>query len=222
MAIGEPLEGHMTAVECVCFSPDGKYIVSGSLDKTIRIWNVETGQAIGGPLQGHTGSIETVSFSPNGNYIVSGAEDNTICIWNSYTGRAVGEPLEGHTDDVRSIKFSPDSRHIVSGSRDHTVCVWDILHTSVVFSPHQSHCLWNANYLAAETEITEVLAIHIRLEKSGWLVGPGSKLLMWIPPEYRTKLWRPSMRAVIGRNMMSLDLSKFAHGPDWAQCRKKL
>jgi WD40 repeat protein len=66
-----------------------------SYDKTIRIWDAETGDAVGQPLKGHTDSIHSVAYSPNGQYIISGSCDKTIRTWDAETGAAVGQPLEG-------------------------------------------------------------------------------------------------------------------------------
>ena len=120
------LEGHTSLVESVSFSPDGRYIVSGSYDNTIRIWDVSTGVEVRPALEGHTGSVNSVSFSPDGRYIVSGSNDNTIRIWDVSTGVEVHPALEGHTSFVESVSFSPDGRYIVSGSYDRTIRIWDV------------------------------------------------------------------------------------------------
>ncbi|KAJ7861893.1 hypothetical protein B0H13DRAFT_1726283 [Mycena leptocephala] len=88
IAVGTPLEGHTDSVCSVAFSPDGTRIVSGSGDKTIRIWNAATGEAVGTPLEGHTDWVYSVAFSPDGTQIVSGSGDKTIRIWNAATGEA--------------------------------------------------------------------------------------------------------------------------------------
>jgi WD40 repeat protein len=83
--------GHIDGVNSVSFSPEGNRIVSGSEDKTLRLWNVKTGGAIGEPLIGHTGGIWSAAFSPGGTSIVSGSWDSTVRVWNVETAAAVGE-----------------------------------------------------------------------------------------------------------------------------------
>ena len=77
------LQGHTGPVTSVTHSPDGRHIVSGSSDKTIRVWNAITGESVAGPFQGHTGFIRSVAFSPDGRHIVSGSQDKTIRIWKT-------------------------------------------------------------------------------------------------------------------------------------------
>jgi WD40 repeat protein len=74
----EPLEGHTNWVFSVVFSWDGKCIVSGSRDQTIRVWDAETGEVVVGPLKGHTNSVSSVAFSQDCKCIASGSGDQTI------------------------------------------------------------------------------------------------------------------------------------------------
>jgi WD40 repeat protein len=85
-------------------------------DRTIRIWDAETGAEVGDPLNGHTGGVSSVAYSPDGRRIISGFEDGTIRIWDAETGASVGDPLSGHSDAVPSVACSPDGRRIISGS----------------------------------------------------------------------------------------------------------
>src|SRR6202451_2161312 len=79
------LRGHTDEVWCATLSPDGKYIVSGSGDCTIMVWDVQTGNLALGPLKMHTQGVGCVAFSPNGRQIVSGSQDKTILIWDAVT-----------------------------------------------------------------------------------------------------------------------------------------
>ncbi|KAG6805629.1 hypothetical protein H0H92_014688, partial [Tricholoma furcatifolium] len=123
---GEPLVIETRSwVHVTAFSPDGKQIVSGSYDKTIRIWDAVTGVQTVGPLQGHDDKITSVAFSPDGKQIVSGSYDKTIRIWDAVTGVQTVGPLQGHDDKITSVAFSPDGKQIVSGSYDMTIRIWD-------------------------------------------------------------------------------------------------
>jgi WD40 repeat protein len=79
--------GHTDSVESVAFSPDGKKIVSGSDDDTLRVWDAESGSSILGPLVGHSDWVKLLAFSPDGKKIVSGSNDNTLRrVWDAESG----------------------------------------------------------------------------------------------------------------------------------------
>ena len=82
----------------VAFSPDGHRIVSGSDDKTVRLWDADTGQPIGAAADRPHRAVSSVAFSPDGKRIVSGSDDKTVRLWDADTGQPVGQPLTGHTD----------------------------------------------------------------------------------------------------------------------------
>jgi len=117
------MEGHISVVTSVSFNHDGTKIVSGSRDRTVRVWNSETGECVL-TLEGHTQGVMSVSFNHDGTKIVSGSGDKTVRVWNSETGECV-LTLEGHTDFVNSVSFNHDGTKIVSGSSDKTVRVWN-------------------------------------------------------------------------------------------------
>ncbi|EJD02341.1 WD40 repeat-like protein [Fomitiporia mediterranea MF3/22] len=130
------VSSHVTSVT---YSQDGRRIVSGSHDSTIRIWDAETGAPIGEPLRGHEDSVSSVGYSPDGHRIVSGSDDKTIRIWDAITGAPIGEPLRGHEDSVNSVGYSPDGHRIVSGSDDSTMRIWDASTGAPIGEPLQGH-----------------------------------------------------------------------------------
>ncbi|KAH8796272.1 WD40-repeat-containing domain protein [Flagelloscypha sp. PMI_526] len=156
------IRGHDDSILSVAFSPDGQRIVSGSSDKTLRLWDATTGavigepllgsgdntlrlwdattgEVIGEPLLGHSDYVWSVAFSPDGFRIVSGSSDETLRLWDGTTGAVIGEPLRGHSDDVMSVAFSPDSCRIVSGSKDKTLRLWDAKTGLIIGEPLCGH-----------------------------------------------------------------------------------
>ena len=131
--LGE-LRGHTKLVTCVAYSPDGKRIVTGSDDKTLRVWDALTGREIM-TLKGHTFAMGCVAYSPDGKRIVSGSyrigsNEKTLRVWDAQTGREIlalkGHPVKGDVmESVKCVAYSPDSKYIVSGGRDKTLRLWD-------------------------------------------------------------------------------------------------
>jgi len=119
----QTLESHGDLVNSVSFSPDRRYIASGSDDGTVKIWDAALGE-VKQTREGHGSQVTSVSFSPDGRYIASGSGDCSVKIWDAASGE-VKQTLEGHDHLVRSVAFSPDGRYIASGSDDQTVKIWD-------------------------------------------------------------------------------------------------
>ncbi|EAU80951.2 vegetative incompatibility protein HET-E-1 [Coprinopsis cinerea okayama7 len=113
------------SVWCVAFSQSRSLLASGSEDRTICLWNPQTGEALGEPLKGHSRGVTSVAFSPDGTLLASGSGDQTIRLWNPQTGEALGEPLQGHSAWVTSVAFSPDGTLLASGSWDKTIRLWN-------------------------------------------------------------------------------------------------
>jgi WD40 domain-containing protein len=124
MEVGkEILKGHTNKVRCVAYSPNGNYIVSGSGDNNLILWNGRTGEQIK-ILKGHSAMVQCVAYSPDGNYIVSGSHDNNLILWDGKTGDQI-KILKDHTDIVRCVAYSPDGNCIVSGSKDNSLILWN-------------------------------------------------------------------------------------------------
>ncbi|NET02667.1 MAG: TIR domain-containing protein [Sphaerospermopsis sp. SIO1G1] len=118
------LEGHNYRVISVSYSPDGKTLASGSRDKTIKLWDIETGKQIR-TLIGHNSYVNSISYSPDGKTLASGSFDNTIILWDVKTGKQI-LTLIGHNSTVNSISYSPDGKRLASGSGDNTIILWDV------------------------------------------------------------------------------------------------
>lgn len=119
-----PQLGHTDRVSTVAFSPDGKFILSGSHDSTIRIWEIATGKEHK-IFTGFASYVFSAAFSPDGRYVAAGGRDTTISLWEAASGRELRK-FSGHTGSVHSVAFSPDGRQLVSVSWDKTVRLWDV------------------------------------------------------------------------------------------------
>ena len=116
-------KGHSGPVRSVAFSPDGKRLVSGSHDHSVKLWDTATGRGLL-TLEGHSGQVRSVAFSPEGTRLASGSNDKTVKLWDTTTG---GElfTLRGHSGWVLSVAFSPDGTRLASASGDKTIKLWD-------------------------------------------------------------------------------------------------
>lgn len=118
------LRGHERGVTCIAYSPDGLSLASGSIDRSIRIWNGDTGE-LRTELKGHSYHVNCIAFSPDGKQIASGGSDNQIRLWDTFTGECT-RILRG--DDVwfHSVEFSPDGRKLCCGVSDWSVWMFDL------------------------------------------------------------------------------------------------
>ncbi|KAI0648210.1 WD40-repeat-containing domain protein [Trametes meyenii] len=133
------LKGHTDGVMCLQFSetlahPSFPVLITGSYDRTARVWNLETGAALHS-LVGHTRAIRALQFDAA--KLITGSMDHTMRVWNWRTGQCL-KTLEGHTDGVVALNF--DSNVLASGSADHTVKVWNF-RTGECFTL-RGHCDW--------------------------------------------------------------------------------
>jgi len=111
-------------VRSVAFSPDTKMIVSGSDDRTVRVWEISTGKCLQ-ILQGHTNSVFSVVFNADGNTVASGSTDQTVRLWDVRMGRCF-KTLKGYSNSVFSVAFNHQGNFIASGSTDQNVRLWDV------------------------------------------------------------------------------------------------
>ena len=115
--------GHTAYVASVAFSPDGKWALSGSIDKTLKLWKVLTGQSYY-TFSAHD-AIISVAFSPDGKWALSGGH-YCVKLWDVFAVREL-RIFRGHQNSVHSVAFSPDGKWALSSSSDETVKLWDVL-----------------------------------------------------------------------------------------------
>lgn len=120
------LLGHANEVLTVAFSPDGKYLATGSGDATLRLWYLGAPGFAPRILRGHSSAVNTVAFSPDGKLLAAGSGDATIRLWNMAAPNSAPRVLRGHEGVVLAIAFSPDSTQLASGSYDQTIRLWDL------------------------------------------------------------------------------------------------
>jgi WD40 repeat protein len=130
----ETLRGHSNRIWSVTFNPqsinednniDEITLASGSADRTIKLWNVQTGHCFK-TLLGHSNSVWQVNFSPDGQHLVSCSFDQTVKLWDVSTGTCL-KTFEGHTGAVASVIYSPDHQHLISCGFDQTIRIWHVV-----------------------------------------------------------------------------------------------
>jgi hypothetical protein len=115
---------HSGSVNTVAFAPDGRTALTGSDDRTLKLWDLSSGREIR-TFSGHSNSVRSVAFAPDGRTALSGSFDKTLKLWDVATGREI-RTFTGHSDWVTSVAFAPDGRTALSGSRDDTLRLWDL------------------------------------------------------------------------------------------------
>src|SRR5271166_4091467 len=132
---------HTSSVNAVAVTPDGRYVVSGSDDGKLRVWDLATGETKT-TLQGHTSWVTAMAVTPDGRQVVSGSEDKTLRVWDLTTGESK-TTLQGHTGSVNAVAVTPDGRQVVSGASDNTLRVWDLAkgETKTTVQGHTSRVL---------------------------------------------------------------------------------
>ena len=117
------LSGHTGQINSLTYSLDGTFLVSGSSDKTIKLWDVQTGGVVK-TLCGHSDWVTSVSISADNTMIASASDDRGIYLWDIRTGNY--QVIVKYKDHGKSVAFSPINSQLLSSSGDYTVQQWDI------------------------------------------------------------------------------------------------
>ena len=118
-----PEEAHSECVYTIQYI--GRYLVSGSRDRTLRKWDLETQRLVGAPMQGHSASVLCLQFdnSKEEDIIISGSSDTDVIIWRYSTGELIERISQAHREPVLNLKF--DARFLVTCSKDKTIKIWN-------------------------------------------------------------------------------------------------
>ncbi len=200
------LSGHSDAVKSVAISPNGQTLVSGSYDKTIRLWNLSNG-VIQNTLTAHTQRVNCVAISPEGQMLASGGYEKTIKLWSLETGE-LQQTLTGRPDRVRYLIFSPNGQMLVS-SGDWEIKVWAVRTgkllrilagnsnsaRTVAFSPDGHTCavgsldgtleLWNPHtgrlLRTFSSQLSEITALAFSPDGHTLASGSSTAVQLWSP-----------------------------------------
>jgi WD40 repeat protein len=110
---------------CVALSPDGKTLVTASLDGNGRLWDTEAGTISAMLNRDRTGNCYSAVFTPDSKTLILGSYDKTVQLWDVAKKEPISE-FAGHTKFIHSVAISPNGKIIASGSDDRTVKLWDM------------------------------------------------------------------------------------------------
>lgn len=116
------MTGHQQLINHVQFSPDGRWLLSGSFDKSVKLWDGVTGKFLA-TMRGHVGPVYQLSWSADSRMFVSASKDSTLKVWELRT-RKLKVELPGHSDEVFAVDWSPDGSTVASGGKDRVVKLW--------------------------------------------------------------------------------------------------
>jgi WD40 repeat protein/predicted Ser/Thr protein kinase len=199
------LSGHSDVIRSVAISPDGQTLVSGSYDRTIKLWALYTGKLLR-TLPGHSHRVTCISISPDGRTLASSSYDRTIKLWALRTGDLL-YTLSGHSGRVRYIAFSPDGKTLISSGGE--IKVWAV-HTGkllrtlaarshadrlIAFNPDGKTCvtgsldgtieLWNPytgeRLLTFSSRLTGITALAFSPDGEVLASGGGTTIELWNP-----------------------------------------
>lgn len=136
-----PEEGHVECIYTIQYSPN--FLVSGSRDRTVRIWNMKTRRLVGQPLKGHGGSVLCLQFdeSPDEDILITGSSDSSVIIWQFSTGKILKTIEKAHQESVLNLKFS--KKWLVTCSKDKFIKVWNREHLETTHKDYP----WHSKYL---------------------------------------------------------------------------
>jgi WD40 repeat protein len=187
------------SIGAVGLTPDGKIVVSGHLDGTVRVWNLETGQRVN-VLERHQSGIRCISVSANGRMAISGTDRDAPRIWDLASGKCL-RTLEGSSDRVQSVSISPDNSIAIVGGHERIIRLWDIKSGKCIGVFHPS------NGRITVSELRNGVVFGYGTSEGDVVFANLYKFKFGIPIVTATRLWLSNTRGTSGRwlsNMLGI------------------
>jgi WD40 repeat protein len=177
------LTGHRGEILSAGFSPDGKFAVTASADRTARVWNALTGDPVA-TLAGHDNAVTRAVFSPDGLYILTESEEKSARLWNVRTGTEISR-LNCIGSTEKFAVFSPDSKRIAGFCSDEMMHFWDVKTGAetaqpisgdwIAISPDLAYAVERLNNVEAALRDTMTGAVIKTLDHSNFWAFGGAK-----------------------------------------------
>ena len=161
------LSGHRALVRSVVFSPTEELLASGSQDRTVRLWDPQSGESVG-VLESES-IVMSLAFSPDGALLAGGCWDGNVRLWDLGTGEAEQTLDAGRGGPVRGVAFSPDGAAVAAGCEDQSLRVWEV-----------------------ETGKLKYRKIAAYTSLAGVAYSPAGTALVTVGREAGLRLWRPA------------------------------
>ncbi|CAE6492789.1 unnamed protein product [Rhizoctonia solani] len=193
--------GHTQYIRCIEYSPDGRYLVSGSGDHTLRLWDTQNERIELDPLEGHTNTITSIAFMPDSSHFISADYGGRVCTWDVRLHSHSPSSFSALSSRIASAKFTSDGTRFVAGSEDGAISIWNSQTGDVTLGPIQAHqgritaidilndrvafgsdrgAIWVYNYMSGEVVMgpvdvhSEVPIVAIAYSPDGRLIATGS------------------------------------------------
>ena len=168
------LEGHTNYISTVVFSPNSRYLATGSYDYTIRMWDLENGSTFHLLNSQVETEIRALAFSPDGEFLASGSSDGYARIWDVANENLI-KTIAAHERSIRSLAFSPDGVFFATGSFDRTIKIWNAANGELIRTlTGHTRSIYSLCFLPDNRQLVSSSSDHtIRL----WDVSNGNQLL---------------------------------------------